>query len=55
MLRALPMAQAPAEVAEAIYSCTRSKSNEVSVGLPFAAAAQAYRFTGINASAVPFT
>ncbi|PNH04751.1 hypothetical protein TSOC_009069 [Tetrabaena socialis] len=53
MLRSLPIAQTPAEVADAIYSCATSKSNEVSVGLPFAAAAQAYKWTGLNASAVP--
>lgn len=54
MLRSLPMAQTPAEVADAILSCATSKAAEVSVGLPFAAAAQAYRFTGLNPSAVPF-
>ncbi|KAG2491026.1 hypothetical protein HYH03_010474 [Edaphochlamys debaryana] len=55
MVRSLPLAQTPAEVADAIYSCAVSKSNEVSVGLPFAAAVQAYKFVGLNPSAVPFT
>ncbi|GLC60047.1 hypothetical protein PLESTB_001567500 [Pleodorina starrii] len=55
MLRSLPMAQSPSEVAEAVYSCVTAKSGEVSVGLPFAAAAQAYKLTGLNPSAVPFT
>ncbi|GIL79044.1 hypothetical protein Vretifemale_8448 [Volvox reticuliferus] len=55
MLRSLPIAQSPGEVAEAIYDCVTSKSNEVSVGLPFSAAVQAYKFTGLNPSAVPFT
>ncbi|GFR42692.1 hypothetical protein Agub_g3614 [Astrephomene gubernaculifera] len=55
MLRTLPMAQSPGEVAEAIWGCVASRSPEVAVGLPFAAAAQAYRLTGINPSATPFT
>ncbi|KXZ51855.1 hypothetical protein GPECTOR_11g293 [Gonium pectorale] len=55
MLRSLPVAQTPAEVADAVYSCVTSKANEVAVGLPFAAAAQAYKLTGLNPSAVPFT
>ncbi|KAG2434534.1 hypothetical protein HYH02_012201 [Chlamydomonas schloesseri] len=55
LLRGLPISQTPAEVADAVYNCAASKSNEVSVGLPFAAAAQAYKFVGLNPSAVPFT
>lgn len=54
LLRALPVAQTPAEVAEAIYNCATSKQDEVVVGLPFAAAAHAYSWTGLNPSSVPF-
>ena len=54
LLRALPVAQTPAEVADAIYNCAASKRDEVVVGLPFAAAAQAYSWTGLNPSAMPF-
>lgn len=40
MLRALPLAQSPQEVADAIYNAAATKRDEVVVGLPFAAAAQ---------------
>lgn len=53
VLRALPIAQTPAEVAESVFACANYKQAEITVGLPFAAVAEAYRFTGINPSSVP--
>lgn len=53
-IRSLPFAQTPAEVADCIFDASRTKQNEVVVGLPFAAADMAFRLTGANVSAFPF-
>lgn len=53
VLRALPIAQTPTEVADAIFSCANYKQSEVQVGLGFAAVAEAYRITGLNPSGLP--
>ena len=53
-IRNLPFSQTPQEVAEAIYDAYMTKQNEVTVGLPFAMAANAFRLTGANVSALPF-
>lgn len=53
-IRNLPFSQTPQEVAEAIYNAYMTKQNEVTVGLPFAMAANAFRLTGANVSALPF-
>ncbi|KAF5834889.1 hypothetical protein DUNSADRAFT_8193 [Dunaliella salina] len=56
-VRALPISQMPAEVADAVYAATVGKQNDVIVGLPFAAAAAASQATGFNpfASNIPFS
>jgi len=55
-VRALPISQSPAEVADAVYAIAVGKQNDVVVGLPFAAAAQVQQLTGFNpfASPLPF-
>mmetsp|Transcript_17116 Transcript_17116/g.36961 ORF Transcript_17116/g.36961 Transcript_17116/m.36961 type:complete len:355 (+) Transcript_17116:160-1224(+) len=53
-LRALPLSQTPQEVADAIYNAAQTKQEDIVVGLPFAAAAEAFRFTGVNVTALPF-
>jgi len=55
-VRALPISQTPAEVADAVYAITVGKQNDIIVGLPFAAAAAANQVTGFNpfASPLPF-
>eukprot|EP00798_Chlamydomonas_sp_ICE-L_P011715 gene11715-34442_t len=53
-VRMLPLSQSPQEVADAIYNCATTKADDVTVGMPFAAAAEAFRHTGINMATLPF-
>lgn len=50
MVRALPLSQSPQEVAEAIYGAVQYQQRQVVVGAPFAAAVEAYKLLGVNAS-----
>jgi hypothetical protein len=50
-LRSLPLTQTPEEVAGAIYGAVVGRQADVVVGVPFAAAAQAYQVVGFNPSA----
>lgn len=53
-MRMLPITSTPQDVAQAIYNAVVTKQKDVVLGLPFAAAANAYKLTGLNPSALPF-
>lgn len=53
-VRAMPISQTPAEVADAVYAIAVGKQNDSVVGLPFMAAAAANQATGFNPFALPF-
>ncbi|GAX82432.1 hypothetical protein CEUSTIGMA_g9860.t1 [Chlamydomonas eustigma] len=53
LVRSLPFSQTPQEVADAIYNAYMTKSDQVLVGLPFAAADTAFWLTRTNISALP--
>lgn len=46
--------QTPQEVADVIYNTFISKSDESTVGLPYAAAQIINRHTGLNPATIPF-